>query len=59
MSNAQIYHVSCRRCDTSQRIPGWEQAAEQVLRHAENGCQVNIRRIWLRACTPTLAASPA
>lgn len=57
MSNTQFYTVSCRRCDTSQRIPGWEQASELAQRHADNGCPVNIRRVWLRACAPTPAAA--
>ena len=57
MSNPQIYTVSCRRCDTSQRIPGWAPAAEVAQRHADNGCPVNIRRIWLRAGTPAMAAA--
>ncbi len=57
MSNTQIYTVSCRRCDTCQRIPGWEQAAELAQRHAEAGCPVNIRRVWLRAGTPVPAAA--
>ena len=57
MSNPQIYTVSCRRCDTSQRIPGWEPAAELAQRHADNGCPVNIRRVWLRTCAPTPAAA--
>lgn len=59
MSNTQIYTVSCRRCDTTQRIPGWDKAAELAQRHADNGCPVNIRRVWLRAGTPILAASAA
>lgn len=59
MSNTQIYMVTCRRCDTSQRVPGWDQATETAHRHADNGCQVNIRRVWLRAATPALASSAA
>ncbi|MEY9934259.1 hypothetical protein ABH926_008924 [Catenulispora sp. GP43] len=57
MSNTQIYTVSCRRCDTSQRVPGWESAAELAQRHADNGCPVNIRRLWLRTCAPVPAAA--
>ena len=59
MSNTQIYTVSCRRCDTSQRIPGWEQAAELAQRHADNGCPVNIRRVWLRPYTPARVPATA
>lgn len=59
MNNPQVYSVTCRRCDTSQRIPGWEQAAEHAQRHADNGCPVTIRRVWLRAVAPALVPAAA
>lgn len=57
MSSIEVYTVSCRRCDTSCRIPGWDAAAEAAHRHAEHGGAVNIRRIWLRTASPRLAAA--
>lgn len=55
MSNTQFYAVTCRRCDTSARVPGWDTAAEMAHKHAEHGGSVAIRRVWLRSGAPAPA----